>query len=295
MQLCSKEKMQGTAKNQSAADYNPSVVITTLKSLVSLVEKVLPKSIFDPLYAVAFRLYKKAVHFAYLRHWLFAKLTGKSAEAEKAKTIHRVMPYSLVGASGLDASYDIVSKVENTKVEGAIVECGVAQGGCAAMMSLVSDKAASNRQIWLFDSYEGLPDPTEEDFGQDNKTGRHVRPLPKGSCLGTYEEVEDLLFNKLSLKRSNIHMVKGWFQDTLPVTKDKIGPIAVLRLDGDWYESTKCCLENLFDQVVPEGWIIIDDYSSCYGSQKAVDEFINQRGLNVELVSDHRGGCYFKR
>jgi len=289
--------MQGTPNNASAgaAAYNPSPVILTLKTAASLAEKLLPSRVYNPLYATAFGSYKKLVRFVYLRHWFVARHKGNRDEANKARTIYRVMPYSLVGQGGLSATYDIVSKVEKSGIEGAIVECGVARGGCAALMALVSRQAKRHRQIWLFDSYEGLPDPTVDDFGDDQKTGHHVQPLVKGACLGTYEEVQGLLFGKFGLNRSDIHMVKGWFQDTLPITHEQIGKIAVLRLDGDWYGSTKCCLDNLFDQVVPKGWIIVDDYGSCYGAQKAVDEFLAQRGLTVDMTPDGRGGCYFKR
>jgi len=90
-----------------------------------------------------------------------------------------------------------------------------------------------------------------------------------------------------------VFMVAGWFQDTLPEYKNKIGEISFLRIDGDWYESTKCCLENLYDNVVTGGYIFIDDYGSVIGCKKATDEFLENRKLNVELMLDDRGGCYF--
>lgn len=89
-------------------------------------------------------------------------------------------------------------------------------------------------------------------------------------------------------------MIKGWFDETLPKYKAEINPISILRIDADWYESVKCCLDNLYDNVLPgSGYIIIDDYGSCYGAQKAVDEFLNNRGVKVDLIPDGRGGCYF--
>jgi len=81
----------------------------------------------------------------------------------------------------------------------------------------------------------------------------------------------------------------------LPAYRGKIGPVSLLRIDGDWYESTKCCLENLYDQVVPGGCLIIDDYETCFGAKKAVDEFVAQRGLIVSMSSDGRGGVLFKK
>jgi predicted O-methyltransferase YrrM len=177
-------------------------------------------------------------------------------------------------------------------MSGSIVECGVARGGSAALMALNEARTGSNRKIWLFDSYEGLPEPSVEDL-QGNETGKHIRPLPKGSCLGTIEQVSELLFDTLRLDRNNIKLVKGWFENTLPVNRTSVGTISVLRIDADWYDSVKCCLDQLYDQVEPGGYVIIDDYGSCFGAQKAVDEFLAARQLSVELVADGRGGCDF--
>ncbi|HUP59862.1 MAG TPA: TylF/MycF/NovP-related O-methyltransferase [Thermoanaerobaculia bacterium] len=89
-----------------------------------------------------------------------------------------------------------------------------------------------------------------------------------------------------SLERvERVEIRKGWFQDTLPSAKHEIGSIAVLRLDGDWYESTRVCLDNLYDLVAPGGYVIIDDYNYWEGCKRAVDEFLAARGLGVALVA----------
>ena len=144
-----------------------------------------------------------------------------------------------------------------------------------------------------------MSEPTPEDEYQEslrytpgNRSSDLVAP---GYCLGTFEEVESLLFSKLGLNRDNIFMVKGWFQDTLPEYRERTDAIAILRIDGDWYESTKCCLENLYDNVIPGGSIIIDDYESYVGAKKATDEFIKNRDIKTKLSFDGRGGCYFRK
>ena len=162
-------------------------------------------------------------------------------------------------------------------------------------MAMTNKKFSSVKRIkWLFDSYEGLTEPTKEDY-IGNKTGDFIRPLPKGACLGTIDQVSELMFEKLKFSKEEVFLVKGWFQETLPVMKSKIGKIAVLRLDGDWYESTKVPLENLFDQVVVGGFVIIDDYATCYGSKKALDEFLDTRDLKIFLHEDGRGGVWFEK
>ena len=97
----------------------------------------------------------------------------------------------------------------------------------------------------------------------------------------------------MDLDRNNIYMVKGWFHDTLPEYREKVGAIAVLRLDGDWYESTKCCLENLYDNAITGGYIIIDDYFTVPGCKKATDEFLKNRNINVNIICNNMGWSYF--
>jgi len=230
----------------------------------------------------------------YYRKVIDAKSRGDMAAARRAEWVHAVMPYSLVGSSGLEATYDLAMTVVDKQLPGALVECGVAQGGCAALLARVAAAEGRHRHCWFFDSYEGLPDPTDDDYAA-GRTGSHVRPLPRGACLGSYEQVNELLFGEFHLSREDVTLVKGWFQDTLPQTRLKIGPIALLRLDGDWYESTKCCLDNLYEQVVEGGHVVIDDYYTCHGARKATDEFRARMDIETEMSPDGRGGCFFQK
>lgn len=273
-----------------------------LKKIVRWLESVLPEKTFSVLYRVLFFVYKGIAPYVYLCSkgtvYLLSNNKGKWA---MVKSIFRVMPYSLVGVGGLEVTYEAVKDVCERGISGDMVELGVARGGCAALMAgVMFDKGVRGqlqRRLWLFDSYEGLPDPTDADFNPElgNGTGDHVRPLPKGSCLGQLDEVKYLMFNKNDFPRDKIEFVKGWFDDTVPVTKKEIQQIAVLRIDGDWYNSTKCCLENLYDKVSAGGYVVVDDYQSCYGCRRAVDEFIQKKELRPHIKFDGRGGCYFQK
>jgi len=264
--------------------------------MISALEVMLPTQVYRPLYGFAFASYKGLLRLLYFRHVIYYWVEQDSVNYRKARAVRRVMPHSLVGSSGLEATYDAAMNLANNHIPGSFVECGVAQGGCSALMAMVAAEYDNGRRMWLFDSFEGLPSPTDQDYDKPGKaTGAHLRPLARGSCLGTQYQVEQLLFLKFGLDRRNVLLVKGWFQDTLPASKERIGPISLLRIDGDWYESTKCCLENLYDQVVPGGWVIIDDYETCFGAEKAVDEFLAQRGLIVLMSSDGRGGVQFQK
>lgn len=276
----------------NGASYKPSLSVIVLKQIAAVAKQILPRVLYNRVYNFGFAAYRALLRTLYFRHVICFWLTRNIGGIKKTTTVFRVMPYSLVGTSGLEATYDVVCAVEQARLPGSIVECGVAQGGSAALMALLAARFGNHRNIWLFDSFEGLPEPSSDDF-EDGATGLHIRELPPGSCLGLQEQVEQLLFDKLKLDRQKITLVQGWFEHTIAPRVDQIGKIAVLRIDADWYESTKCCLENLYDNVIPGGYVIIDDYGTCFGAQKATDEFLAARGLSVELVFDGRGGCHF--
>ena len=210
----------------------------------------------------------------------------------------KVYPYTMVGYARLSNVYELANLIEKNKISGAFVECGVWKGGCIAVMAFIAQKFGSDRKIWLFDSFEGLPEPTKED-GQTakdyalNKTEGNLKTIDK--CVAPLKEVEEIFFKVLKLDKENIIVSKGWFQNTLPKDKEKIGEIAILRLDGDWYQSTKCCLENLYDNVIIGGYIVLDDYGYWEGSKKALDEFFIERKINPELIKIDYTGIYFKK
>jgi O-methyltransferase len=160
------------------------------------------------------------------------------------------------------------------KIEGAFVECGVGAGGQVAAMQLAAE---GKREIIAFDSYEGIPLGNEKDYVQPG-IGRftHDPALPlsdrlvsSGVTVHSVEKVKENI-QSFELPVDNIRFVKGWFQDTLPITE--VGDIALLRLDGDLYESTLICLEYLYPKVVKGGVVIIDDYGLA-GCRTATHEY----------------------
>jgi O-methyltransferase len=152
---------------------------------------------------------------------------------------------------------------------GCIVECGVWRGG---MMAGIAEVLGPNRQYFLFDSFEGLPPAREEVDGewvmewQSDTTS----PIYFNNCRAAEEEAAAAM--KLS-GATSFWLVKGWFKDTLPSYKFPT-EIAILRLDGDLYDSTRVCLENLYPHVVPGGIVILDDYHNWDGCARAVNEYI---------------------
>jgi hypothetical protein len=175
----------------------------------------------------------------------------------------------------------------------SFVECGVAKGGCIALMKSIS----KNNKVFGFDSFEGMPPTTEKDIGDYNKTNPiNGYGKPGDNLSGGIDTVYDV-FDKLNVNMFNVTLIKGYFQKTLEIQQniDNIGKIAVLRLDGDWYESTKICLEKLYDNVVDGGVIIIDDYGHWVGAKRAVDEFREQRNINSPLLqTDYTEHYWYK-
>lgn len=217
---------------------------------------------------------------------------------KKLLLFKKVYPYTMLSWQRLSNAYELARQVEKDNLKGAFIECGVWKGGCAAVMAFVAEKFNGKRKIWLFDSFEGLPEPTEEDgkMAEDyaqKKSGGKLETIDK--CVGPMEDVKKLFFEILRINPENVVIEKGWFQDTLPSAKNKIGAISVLRLDGDWYESTKCCLENLYDNVVRGGYVIIDDYGYWEGARRAVDEFFEERKISPALIKIDSAGVYFKK
>lgn len=275
--------------------YTPSFAGRLARVVIPAMQAVLPLPVYRVVYDALYKSYKGGLRIGYGLWTLAAQISTDRVTALKRVFTFRLLRYSMGGRKALENAFEVVLLAEKRQIPGALVECGVAEGGTSAMMALTSKQFGRQpRQKWLFDSYEGLPEPTAEDY-VDGKAGEFIRPLPKGACLGTVEQVGKLMFSTLGLPKEEINLVKGWFQDTVPNYRDKIGRIAVLRLDGDWYDSTKIPLENFYDSVAPGGFVIIDDYATCFGSRRAVDEFCAARGLKVALHPDGRGGVWFEK
>lgn len=171
-------------------------------------------------------------------------------------------------------TYDITKKCIDDGIPGVFVECGVGAGAQIAAMQLANQ---GSREIYAFDSFEGIPlagvhDDSQPGIGKIN----HDPALPILDRLVssgiTSHSVDNVKKNitRLGYSINNITFIKGWFQDTIP--KNDIKEIAVLRLDGDLYESTLICLQYLYPKVTKGGFVIIDDYS-LPGARKAFEDY----------------------
>lgn len=201
----------------------------------------------------------------------------------------------------LDNTWQLTDDALLRNVPGDLVECGVFAGVQPAVMARVCQVRKANRLVHLFDSFAGIPMAGEKDdrtitdcIGKppEGKVGALVS---SGVSVCTIESVQRNMKN-WSIDPGRLRYHKGWFQDTVPVAAKEIKSIAVLRLDGDLYESTKVCLEHLYPLLSLGGYCIIDDYALT-GCRKAVNEYlfgIKERP-DVYRVPGGGGPVYWKR
>ena len=195
---------------------------------------------------------------------------------EAREIIRRVKPFTLTSNARLIALISAVRYVVRNKVSGAIAECGVWKGGSmmAAAMTLVNE-ADTTREIYLYDTFEGMTEPGEHDKSFDGISARdQLSETPRGEGVWCYSSLDDVRSNLASTGYpiDKFHLIKGKVEDTLP--EHNPPATAILRLDTDWYESTRHELKHLFPLLVSGGFLIIDDYGHWQGARKAVDEFL---------------------
>ena len=206
--------------------------------------------------------------------------------ADQAKYA-RVRDRTMVQPANVIQAVDAVAYVVRAGIPGALVECGVWRGGVMMAMLLEAQACGDpSRHAYLYDTFEGMsaPGPQDVNWEGQNAQEKYVAsdPTATGSswCRASLEDVQAGIAS-LGLP-SQIHYVKGKVEDTLPGTLPE--HIALLRLDTDWYESTKAEMEHLFPRLSPGGVLIVDDYGSWAGSRQAVDEYLGQHQPMMFLV-----------
>ncbi|HEY9559202.1 MAG TPA: TylF/MycF/NovP-related O-methyltransferase [Anseongella sp.] len=218
---------------------------------------------------------------------------------ELRSIIEKVGPYTMTLPERLFANHEAVRHITRQGIEGAIVECGVWRGGSTmAMLHTLLDAQDTSRDIYLFDTFEGMSAPGREDkvwFGDHAADMLDSSDKHDPRSVWCYASLEDVQQNVWSTgyPGERIHFVKGKVENTIPGTiPDKI---AILRLDTDWYESTLHELEHLYPRLQQGGVLLIDDYGHWQGARKAVDEYIREKGLSLLLCrTDYSGRMAIK-
>jgi O-methyltransferase len=209
-------------------------------------------------------------------------------EKDKVAIIQAVLPYTMTSPERIYGLISAVDYMVDKGLEGDVVECGVWRGGSmlAAAMRLKA-RGATQKNLWLFDTYEGMPEPTADDFskrsGGAQEKFEQLKTAEDASdwCRASLEDVQHNI-RIANYPAGQIHFIKGKVEDTIPANIPE--KIALLRLDTDWYASTKHELKHLFPRLVPGGVLIIDDYGHWEGCRKAVDEYFEGHKQKPLLV-----------
>lgn len=218
-----------------------------------------------------------------LRRWLGIGDGGQALppdfEPEDVDTWRAVAPYTMTSPERVYGLRAAVRYIVENGIAGDVVECGVWKGGSmmAVARTLLQLRDAS-RHLYLFDTFEGMPAPTTADVDHTGESAQSWLSRSKKKedsvwAIAPLEGVQKAL-STVGYDASKIRFVKGRVEDTIP--REAPERIALLRLDTDWYESTRHELVHLFPRLSPGGVIIIDDYGHWQGARKATDEYLRE-------------------
>lgn len=197
--------------------------------------------------------------------------------AEDRRIWEAVQSYTMTSPERLQSVCEAVRYVVANRIPGAIVECGVWRGGSSMAAALTLLEVGETRDLHLFDTFEGMVPPGDYDLALDGRSAAEIlKEASRDSVLWGIASLEDVRLNiaATGYPESAITFVPGDVMGTIPDSAPN--EIAVLRLDTDWYESTRHELEHLYPRLAARGVMIVDDYGHWKGARRAVDEFFGE-------------------
>jgi O-methyltransferase len=196
--------------------------------------------------------------------------------------------HSMIGRARMKNIEECLDTVRQDRIRGDLLEAGVWRGGATVFMrGYLAAYDMDDRTVWVADSFEGLPTPRHPaDLGFD------FSPANAPILAVSLEEVQ-ALFRRYDLLDERVQFLKGWFRDTLPAAP--VERLAMLRVDGDLYESTMDALEALYARVSPGGFVLIDDYGDFAPCRQAVDDFRSRHAISNALQKVDWSGVYWRK
>jgi len=195
--------------------------------------------------------------------------------------------FTMTGPMRMHALYEAVKYIVSAKIDGDIVECGVWRGGSAMVAAMtLMHLGDTSRDIWLYDTYEGMSQPSEKDVTVDGRKAmdRWRKDQQHGGanewCFASLEDVRRNLL-RTGYPERRLHFVQGKVEETIPNQAPQ--SISILRLDTDWYESTYHEFVHLYPRLGVGGTLILDDYGAWKGAREATDKYLNERGIKLFL------------
>ena len=202
---------------------------------------------------------------------------------------HPSLGHTMIGLKRLDNVQFCVESALADAVPGDLMETGVWRGGTTIFMrAILKAHQITDRKVWVADSFQGLPPPNEELFPADKGDAHHEQ-----SHLAVSVEQVKHNFERYGLLDDQVEFLRGWFRDSLPTAPVK--QLAVLRLDGDMYESTMDGLKHLYPKLSPGGYLIVDDYGYLESCRQAVHDYRNANGITETIHQVDWTGVYWRR
>ncbi len=196
--------------------------------------------------------------------------------------------HTMIGEARLDNIHECLDTIVRDDIPGDLIETGVWKGGATIFMrGFLAAHNLQNRVVWVADSFEGLPPPSHERDQGWNLSKEVFQYL----CV-SMEEVQEL-FARYDLLDDRVRFIKGWFSDSLP--KAPVERLALLRLDGDLYESTMDALNNLYPKLSPGGFVIVDDYNALPQCKEAVHDFRGRHLVEDEILPIDQDSVYWRK
>lgn len=216
----------------------------------------------------------------------------RDISAVERRIMRSVRPFTMTSEERIVSLINSVKFIVENKIEGGIVECGVWRGGSMMVVAQVLKMmGACDRDLYLFDTYQGMTSPGEIDRHWSGRS--MLEEAPSHGSTWSYAPIDDVRRNLQSTEYPEelIHYVVGAVEDTLPQQVPE--KLAIVRLDTDWYQSTKHELIHLFPRLSSGGILIIDDYGHYSGARKAVDEYFSGTGKFLHRI-DYSGRLIVK-
>jgi O-methyltransferase len=213
------------------------------------------------------------------------------------KTLETCSNFSMTGFDRMFFLIKAIKQILINNVEGDFVECGVWKGGNLILFQKLIEKFnIKSKKIFAYDTFEGMTIPGDSDFSINNEKATNMMKNFKKKNNNFKCELDDVKYNyyKHTKKNNNLVLIKGNVEKTLKIKKNLPKKISILRLDTDWYKSTKIELETLFPLLSKNGILIIDDYGYWKGSRKAVDDYFKKKLVNLFKI-DFTSRYLFKR
>jgi len=256
-------------------------------------KKIVKRSIFNLINALGYTIKRKSIRY----HDIVVELGDLDVELIKYVLDSE---YTMTSVPRMVNTLKSCRYVVENKIPGDFVECGVWRGGNGILAKRLFECLGSNKNVWMFDTFEGMTEPTEYDVEASTQVGAKSEYLDSQKeshnewCYASLDDVKNNCITS-GLNLDGFRFIKGDVCETLKINKNIPSDISVLRLDTDWYESTKAELDQLYPSLSRGGVLIIDDYGHWQGARKAVDEYFESKDYKPLFnVTDYTGRSAIK-